>query len=480
MALVQNINITSKRNAPGSVVLPLQSKLDNVLNVADFGAKGDFSTDDTAAIQAALTAAASFSNRGATVVMNAGIFNISAGLTIPEYVVLQGAGRWSTVIRCTASGSVVDPVVNMPNAASTLSGISVVYASQQTQGTCIRTEGAHNTLTDFSAQAGNTGVQWWGGSATKLNNFDIYDCSSIGLQLGKETSGFINDIIAQDFFIVSGSQSNFSLGAIRAIGRLEAVMLSNFDCIGSTYPFTSDPGNTEGLRFSNFTNGFFDEGTQPCLFSGVNHTTFTDCWFSQRNAGAIFDNCHSLTISGVRVYNCMRQGFIIQNSHHIQIQGDFANNNIAGAASTDDIFLTASNNITIAGITGYEAGSTRNLIFLGAGCTSITLKDIRATPRASGNVNRFAANNGTTLDNITGFASWNRGTGTLPANTTSTVVNHGLGYPPFIQNITLTPNGASQTPLFVSGVTDTTFTVQTQSSNSGDTPFSWFADIRRI
>ena len=464
----------------GAIATTQHAKNASVINVADFGAKGDFSTDDTAAIQAALTAAAGFSDRGAVVVMNAGIFNISAGLTIPEYVALVGAGRWSTIIRCTTSGSTVDPIVNMPNQASTLSGVSVVYAAQQTQGTCIRTEGARNTLTDFSAQGGGNGVQWWGGSAVKLTNFDIYDCSNTGLQLGKENSGFINDLIARDFFIISGDSSNFSLGAIRAVGRLEAVMLSNFDCIGSTYPFASDPGTTEGLRFSNFTNGFFDEGRLPAIFAGVNHTTITDCWFSQRNAGAIFDNCHSLFINGVRVYNCMQQGFIVKNSHHIQIQGDFANNNIAGATDTDDIYIDTSNNITIKNITGYEAGNTRNLVFIGTGCSAVTLKDIRATPRASGNVNQFAANNGTTLDNVTGFVSWNRGTGTLPAGATSTVVNHGLGYPPFIQNITLTPNGASATPLYVSGVTSTTFTVMTQTANSGVTPFSWFADIRRV
>lgn len=464
----------------GAIATTQHAKNASVINVADFGAKGDFSSDDTAAIQAALTAAAGFSDRGAVVVMNAGVFNISAGLTIPEYVALVGAGRWSTVIRCTASGAIVDPIVNMPNQASAISGVSVVYATQQPQGTCIRTEGARNTLTDFSAQSGGVGVQWWGGSAVKLTNFDIFDCSNVGLQLGKEASGFINDIIARDFFIISGDSSNFSLGAIRAVGRLEAVMLSDFDCIGSKYPFISDPGTTEGLRFSNFTNGFFDGGILPCRFIGVNHTTFTDCWFSQRNAGADFDNCHSLTMSGVRVYNCTYQGFVIKNSHHIQIQGDFANNNIAGAADTDDIYIDTSNNITITNITGYEAGSTRNLVFIGTGCSAITLKDIRATPRASGNVNQFAANNGTTLDNITGFVSWNRGTGTLPAGATSTVVSHGLGYPPFIQNITLTPNGASATPLYVSEVTSTTFTVRTQTANPGGTPFSWFADIRRI
>jgi hypothetical protein len=56
------------------------------LNVLDFGAKGDNSTDDTAAIQAALAACP----MGGIVYLPAGAYRTSAPLTIPPAVTLQG------------------------------------------------------------------------------------------------------------------------------------------------------------------------------------------------------------------------------------------------------------------------------------------------------------------------------------------------------------------------------------------------------
>jgi hypothetical protein len=75
---------------------------DGVINVQDCEAKGDGVTDDTAAIQRALTAANSA--RGGTAYMPAGTYLTSATLAIPQGVSLVGAGS-GTVLRYTGSGS---------------------------------------------------------------------------------------------------------------------------------------------------------------------------------------------------------------------------------------------------------------------------------------------------------------------------------------------------------------------------------------
>lgn len=92
-----------------------------VVNVFDYGAVGDGVTDDTAAIQAALTYAGSLSvsdptfvgygyvvKGGTTVFLPAGAYKTTATLTVPQNVSFQGAGKYSTVIQSTVDGHVLE------------------------------------------------------------------------------------------------------------------------------------------------------------------------------------------------------------------------------------------------------------------------------------------------------------------------------------------------------------------------------------
>jgi hypothetical protein len=90
------------------------------VSVKDFGAVGDGTTDDTAAIQAALDAAYAlfignvtsisgftFRKGGATVYMPPGQYLTTSTLEFKEGVTLQGAGRWSTVIKSSYNGTIL-------------------------------------------------------------------------------------------------------------------------------------------------------------------------------------------------------------------------------------------------------------------------------------------------------------------------------------------------------------------------------------
>src|SRR5574343_169273 len=60
-----------------------------VFNVKDYGALGDNTADDTAAIQAAITAGA-----GAAVHFPPGTYKIDGALTVPDWTVLRGSGAY--------------------------------------------------------------------------------------------------------------------------------------------------------------------------------------------------------------------------------------------------------------------------------------------------------------------------------------------------------------------------------------------------
>lgn len=113
---------TFKGNAAGYVVQTgpttlnpiarsMQDKFDDIANVRDFGAKGDGLTDDTAAINRAITqlynssqVAANFRSRR-TLFFPAGTYNVSGDLIrLVPYLRIQGDGRNNTVIQQTDAG----------------------------------------------------------------------------------------------------------------------------------------------------------------------------------------------------------------------------------------------------------------------------------------------------------------------------------------------------------------------------------------
>jgi hypothetical protein len=87
----------------------LQQKVDDYVNVRDFGVTGDGNTDDTVALQRAIDEIY-FGNFALTtprlrrvIHLPAGIYLITNSLKIPSYAYLQGEGKGRTVIRLSSS-----------------------------------------------------------------------------------------------------------------------------------------------------------------------------------------------------------------------------------------------------------------------------------------------------------------------------------------------------------------------------------------
>lgn len=93
----------------------LDARYNLVVNAAQYGATGNGSADDTAAIQAALDAA----SPGQTVYLPAGVYVTSAPLTVPSRVVLRGESGLN-VSDAGDYGTVIKP-------AGSFSGVSVIY-----------------------------------------------------------------------------------------------------------------------------------------------------------------------------------------------------------------------------------------------------------------------------------------------------------------------------------------------------------------
>jgi len=79
----------------GGTARTLLSRLSDFVSVKDFGATGNGSTDDTAAIQAAIDA---ISSSGGTAFFPSGDYAVASSLTLKSYVRLVGVGRGSRLL----------------------------------------------------------------------------------------------------------------------------------------------------------------------------------------------------------------------------------------------------------------------------------------------------------------------------------------------------------------------------------------------
>jgi hypothetical protein len=95
--------VTYSEGGTGAITQTVAAKLQQIISVKDFGAKGDGVTDDTAAIQAAINAA--MTGTGANVYFPNGTYQVSSTLNIPNLVngksVFYGSGA---VINSTFNG----------------------------------------------------------------------------------------------------------------------------------------------------------------------------------------------------------------------------------------------------------------------------------------------------------------------------------------------------------------------------------------
>lgn len=151
-------------------------------DVTAFGAKGDGVTDDTAAIQAAISSAATGWTSGdpfgygGVVFFPTGVYGVSADIDIPEQVLLQGSGLRVTVIRWIGAGNPTNAVVtsNIDNR------FSFVHAT-----------GIKDLTIDANDEAVGLKIRGWN-EACQLENVEVReytDATDGGVQILSASAG---------------------------------------------------------------------------------------------------------------------------------------------------------------------------------------------------------------------------------------------------------------------------------------------------
>lgn len=202
-----------------------QAKLRDIVSVKDFGAVGDGVADDTAAIQAAINYALTGSGnfpvtQTVKVVIPAGDYKITSGLTANKRVWITGDGCWATRLICTTAGSTFFGITLRPNVGGGVPIIGAIIENLQIVGNggATRCSGI-----DTGSTAPYTITK------TTFQNLVMYDVAT-GMQIG---DGVDNTFYNNRFrnILVTGTGAT----GVTAYGmRLRSCVYNNFEGVEVT------------------------------------------------------------------------------------------------------------------------------------------------------------------------------------------------------------------------------------------------------
>lgn len=176
----------------GAVATTVQTKLRESVSVKDFGAVGDGSTDDTLAINAAITAVNA--SGGGIVYFPAGTYLVadaggSTGISLLSKVTLRGAGVGATTIKTKNSSNA--HLINISDGTSDVAVTDMTLdgnrANQSASVHCLRVAGVVNLLVQNleiqEAYQYGIGIQGGTNKNVRLVNLDIHDTGADGIDI---------------------------------------------------------------------------------------------------------------------------------------------------------------------------------------------------------------------------------------------------------------------------------------------------------
>ena len=229
------------------------------VNVLDYGAVGDGATDDTAAIQAAVTA--TIAAGGGIVNLNVGTYKITSPINLSSNVVLKGVGKYQTILAEGALTFIVQAQGSLSNSPQTL-------ASNATAGTrtiTLASGGSNYAVGDYALlQAEN--LPFAGAAATAKQGEYVRIETVVGDTLT------VTGAIAFTYTTANTAKLR-KLSPVENVG-LEDLSLTSLDTVNFSRTFT----NFSFCKNVNIRNCHFYNGKSSALyFLGCVDTVVESC-----------------------------------------------------------------------------------------------------------------------------------------------------------------------------------------------------------
>ncbi|RMM52772.1 putative Ig domain-containing protein [Pseudomonas corrugata] len=314
-----------------------------IFNVQNFGAKGDGITDDTAAIQAAIDAAAAAG--GGQVYVPAGTYIVSAGeepsdgcLMLKSNVHLYGDGMGETTVKVAdGSDTKITGIIRSAYGEETHDfGISQLTIDGNRDHTTGKIDGWFNGYIP-----GEEGYD----SNVTIDSVEIKDCSGYGFDPHEQTvnmviknsvshgnglDGFVADFLSDSTFENNVAYDNDRHG---------------FNVVTSTHDFTL----TNNVAYDNGGNGIVVQRGSEDIPSPSNITITGGEVYGNGAEGVLIKLSSEVTVTGVDIHDNASAGIRIYGSNHVEIIDNTLNNNSLGGAVPEIIIQSYDDTLGVSG-----------------------------------------------------------------------------------------------------------------------------------
>ena len=314
-----------------------------IFNVQNFGAKGDGITDDTAAIQSAIDAAAAAG--GGQVYMPTGTYIVSGGeepsdgcLMLKSNVYLYGDGMGETNVKVAdGSDTKITGVIRSAYGEETHDfGVSNLTIDGNRDSTTGKVDGWFNGYIP-----GQEGYD----SNVTLDSVEIKDCSGYGFDPHEQTvnmviknsvshgnglDGFVADFLSDSTFENNVAYDNDRHG---------------FNVVTSTHDFTL----TNNVAYNNGGNGIVVQRGSEDIPSPSNITITGGEVYGNGAEGVLIKMSSAVTVSDVDIHDNASAGIRVYGSNHVEIIDNTLNNNSLGNPVPEIIIQSYDDTLGVSG-----------------------------------------------------------------------------------------------------------------------------------